>query len=392
VLEQLIKVSPDLKQLRAEGYEIEFKGGYLLTHHIPYVNSSKEIKYGTLVSELEMNNMRTNPPSNHVIHFIGEHPCNKDGSLILPIQNASQNLALTEEITINHSFSNKPANGYANYYAKVSRYIDIISAPAKSLDNKVTEKTFRVIASSEEESTFKYFDTNSSRANINILNSKFKGQKIAIVGLGGTGAYILDLIAKTPVDEMHLFDGDVFSQHNAFRSPGAASTEQLDRLMNKVNYYSEVYSNMHKNIIPHAEYIDEDNVHYLKEMTYVFICVDKSTVRKNIIENLLKMGVSFIDVGLGVNVVDDKLLGTLRVTNGDIDKNDHLAVRAAFGNGDEENEYSTNIQIAELNSLNASLAVIKWKKMSGFYHDSYNEHHCSYSISNSKLTNEDTTA
>ncbi|WP_318271316.1 ThiF family adenylyltransferase [Sphingobacterium cellulitidis] len=46
---------------------------------------------------------------------------------------------------------------------------------------------------------------------------KLERQKIAIIGLGGTGAYILDMVAKTPVKEIHLFDGDSFDQHNAFR-------------------------------------------------------------------------------------------------------------------------------------------------------------------------------
>lgn len=390
MLQQLINNSPDLKQLRTEGYEIEYKGGYLLIHHIPYVNSSKEIRYGTLVSELALiSKTQTALPTNHVIHFIGEHPCNKDGSIITSIQNASQNKQLEKDVIINHSFSNKPANGYANYFLKVSRYADIISAPAKSLDNSVTEKTFKVLPDGDEDTVFHYPDTNSSRANINLLNAKFKGQKIAIIGLGGTGAYILDLIAKTPVDEIHLFDGDVFSQHNAFRSPGAASIKQLDRVMKKVNYYSEEYLKMHKNVIPHAEYITDDNIGLLNKMTYVFICVDKNSARKSIINNLLKMGISFIDVGLGVNIVDDKLIGTLRVTNGSPVKNDHLKIRALLEGDDDENEYATNIQIADLNSLNASLAVIKWKKMSAFYHDSYQEHHCSYSISNSKLINED---
>ena len=35
----------------------------------------------------------------------------------------------------------------------------------------------------------------------------------------------------------------------------------------------------------------------------------------------------------------------------------------------EDDEYATNIQIADLNALNALMAVIKWKKLSGFYQD-----------------------
>ena len=38
-----INRSPDLKLLVDEGFEIEVKGGHLIVHHIPYVNSSREI-------------------------------------------------------------------------------------------------------------------------------------------------------------------------------------------------------------------------------------------------------------------------------------------------------------------------------------------------------------
>jgi len=393
MLEQLINHSPDLKQLRNEGYDLEYKGGYLLIHHIPYINSSKEIKHGILVSELNLLNANTTAaPKTHVIYFNGEFPCNKDGSIISQIQHTSQNTALAEGVIINHSFSNKPPTGYANYYLKISRYVEIITAPAKSLDKSVTEKTFRVLKEDKEDTIFQYPDTNSSRANINMINSKFKEQKIAIIGLGGTGAYILDLVAKTPVLEIHLFDGDVFSQHNAFRSPGAASSEQLDKVMKKVNYYTEMYSKMHKNIIPHIEYITDDNISCLNQMSFVFISVDKNSVRKSIIGILLKLNVPFIDVGIGVEIVDDNLIGMIRVTSGSAIKNDHLLKRISIEDNVIDDEYATNIQIADLNSLNASLAVIKWKKTNDFYQDLKNEHHCTYTINTSQLINEDYTA
>jgi len=388
----LISLSPDLKRLRDEGYEIEVKAGYLLAHHIPYLNSSKEIKYGTLVSELTLsNNTLTARPNTHVIYFIGEFPCNKDGSIITAIQHQSQIQRLHENITINHSFSNKPPTGYANYYLKVSRYAEIISAPAKSIDNTVTEKTFKLIPDEDAHSVFKYFDTNSSRANINIVNSKFNGQKIAIIGLGGTGAYILDLVAKTPVSEIHIYDGDDFLQHNAFRAPGAASNEVLNLKKRKVRYFEDIYSNMHKGIISHDYYLTETNLEELKQMSYVFICVDKNSVRKSIMDYLIHHGVTFFDVGLGVNIVDDFLIGTLRLTIGTAQKNDHLSKRISSTDADADNEYSTNIQIADLNALNATLAVIKWKKISGFYQDLEKEHHSTYSLNVAQLINEDLT-
>jgi hypothetical protein len=44
-------------------------------------------------------------------------------------------------------------------------------------------------------------------------------------------------------------------------------------------------------------------------------------------------------------------------------------------NGDEtDNEYSHNMQIADLNAPNAAVAVVRWKKVIGFYSDQEGEH------------------
>jgi len=382
--QQLINHSQDLKRLRDEGYEIEVRGGYLLIHHIPFVNQIKQIQYGTLVTTLH--NIQ-----DHVISFIGDNPCDVNGEFITAIQHNNANAVLNNEITVNRSFSNKPAGGYPNYYEKVKRYTDIISAPAKYLDPLVTEKTFKVIADSANETVFQYIDTNSSRANIEMINTKLEGQKIAIIGLGGTGAYILDMVAKTPVKEIHLFDGDSFDQHNAFRSPGAASMNDLSEGPRKAVYYQKLYSNMHKFIHVHDYYLKKENLRELDQMDYVFVCVDKNTARAIITDYLVSKGVAFSDVGLGVNVVDDKLTGAVRVTSANRNKNDHLPLRI-FSEDSDNNEYTTNIQIAELNALNAVFAVLKWKKISGIYVDLENEHHSSYSISVSKIFNEDVPA
>jgi hypothetical protein len=50
---------------------------------------------------------------------------------------------------------------------------------------------------------------------------------------------------KTAVSEIHVFDGDVVLQHNAFRAPGAPTLSQLQAKPQKVNHLFELYSNMH---------------------------------------------------------------------------------------------------------------------------------------------------
>ncbi|KAF5029749.1 ThiF family protein [anaerobic digester metagenome] len=244
-----------------------------------------------------------------------------------------------------------------------------------------------------DKNIFNYPDTNSSRAGIEFLNRKFENQKIAIIGLGGTGSYILDQVAKTPVKEIHIFDADVFQLHNAFRSPGAVSSEKLEAEngIMKVDYYYGIYSNMHAGITAHSNYVTLENVSELKDFSYVFISIDKNEVRYNLTKAFLNMGVTFIDVGIGVNKSDDCLNGAVRVTVGTTEKSDHLDFRIGSSES-EENEYSNNIQIADLNCLNAMLAVLKWKKLSGFYQDVKQEHNSLFLINTNKLLNEDNPA
>lgn len=155
--QQLINLNPDLKRLRDEGYEMEIQGGHLLVHHIPYLNSIKEVKFGTLVSQLSIiGNGKIGKPHTHVIDFSGENPCNIDGTLISSIQHSNSPNKLTERIRIDRSFSNKPLGGYSDQYQKFKRYIDIISAPAKYLDCSISEKTFKVIPDSDNETVSIY--------------------------------------------------------------------------------------------------------------------------------------------------------------------------------------------------------------------------------------------
>lgn len=237
---------------------------------------------------------------------------------------------------------------------------------------------------------FKYPDTNSARAKIEALNNKFEDLKIGIIGLGGTGAYILDLISKTPVAEIHLYDGDVFQLHNAFRAPGAtpATKFSANRSLYKVDYLKTIYDEMHSKIMAYKMFINNENINELKKLDFIFISVDNSKGRYMIASGLLLLNIPFIDVGLGVNEVENELIGTVRVTVGSPQKNDHLENRI----GSEEldgNEYATNIQIADLNCLNAALAVIGWKKYVGFYQDLKKEHNQLYFINTSKILNED---
>lgn len=391
---QLLDRSPDLLHLVADGYEVEIVGSHLLIKHVPYVNSRREVAFGTLVSVLTLANEATTKPSDHVVSFAGEHPCKADGTEIIQIKHQSQRQDLGHGIVVDHTFSNKPADGYQDYYDKMTTYIRIISGPAEAVDPDATARTRRVVPSDDPKSVFTYRDTASSRAGIGAVSSKLELDKVAILGLGGTGSYVLDLVAKTPIREIHLFDGDRFLQHNAFRSPGAASLDDLKNIPSKVTYFKNQYSKMHRGIVAHEVYVDATNMDELRQMNFVFVCLDRPSVKKAIVERLEAFDIPFVDVGMGIELVDEALGGVLRVTTSSKRMRDHVRNKSRIpfsdaAGDDDEAAYSRNIQIADLNALNAALAVVKWKKLFGFYRDLDHEHFSTFTIDGNALVNED---
>lgn len=386
----LISHSPDLKRLRDEGYAVEIHSGYVVLKDIPYVTPSQSIQWGMLVSELTLAGNITTTPSTHVVYFAGEYPCHRNGRVLQQIKHESARQILGLGLVVDHSFSSKPEGGYRDYYHKMTTYAAMISHPALALNPTLTLNPFPVMEDQDDESVFTYIDTASSRAEIGVLTSRLAVGGVGIVGLGGTGSYILDLLAKTPVKEIRLFDGDTFLQHNAFRAPGAASLEDLNAKPTKVDYLKGIYSRMHRNIVAYNTRIDVANVDLLQGLDFVFLCLDKGEAKRQIVEALEVFDIPFIDVGMGIEFRKEGLGGILRVTTSTTQNRERARMtRIPFSDGDDHNEYAHNIQVADLNALNATLAVIKWKKFVGFYEDLEGEYFCTYTLDGNHVLNED---
>lgn len=390
-----IVLDPDLRRLQQEGYEVEVRSGHLLIHSVPYVNSQREVLRGIVITNLSGNVGELGPPGDHQVWFAGEYPCHHTGAPIDGIRHTSQRFELWPGFEAQHRFSNKfyGTNGYPDYYSKMKNYISIISNEAKEIEPEATPCTFKVIVSTEGDSVFRYWDSASSRANILTISAKLAMRKIAIIGLGGTGSYVLDLVAKTPVREIHLFDGDSFLQHNAFRAPGATSIETLEEKLPKAVNFARIYDAMRIGVIPHSYYLTEDNINELSGFDFIFLCVDKGAVRKLVSSFLRKQDIAFIDVGMELLMVPENtsLLGTCRATLSTPDKSDHFDKHAPQGVDNGNDLYRSNIQVADMNALNAALAVIKWKQYCGFYQDLVKVHQTTYSVNSHSLTRDEMT-
>ncbi len=146
------------------------------------------------------------------------------------------------------------------------------------------------------------------------------------------------------------------------------------------------YSVMRRGIVEHAYHVDESNVDELREMDFVFLCIDAGGAKRAIVEHLEELRTPFVDVGMGVHLVDDRLLGILRVTASTDDNRDVFRREVSLSDAVQD-DYDTNIQVADLNALNAALAVVKWKKLVGFYWDHRSEVHATYTIDSNMLLN-----
>jgi hypothetical protein len=393
----LISRSDDLQRLIKEGFVLELYGNtHLIVHNVPYVNSRKRLARGKLVCTLSLlpDNSRTAPAtSDHTMHFIGEVPCHINGLPLDAIINSSGAFPIVGDIVAQHYLSSKPEGSgkYENYYDKVVAYEKAVGNPARHYDRSANARSGGRLIATDDDSPFQIPDTASARYRITPLNKLFSAQAVGIVGLGGTGSYVLDLVAKTPVREVHLFDGDQLLNHNLFRSPGVPTEPEVADFPLKTDFYQRTYSRMHKGINSHPEYITDGNVDSLRGLDFVFVCVDNGNARKLITSKLAEFGIDFSDTGIGVGLVDDKLDGVVRCTTVLRDRTGWASALKYLPFGEpEEDEYDADIQIADLNSLNACFAVLRWKRLSGFYRDYRDEENCTYMIEGNSLTSRPT--
>lgn len=239
------------------------------------------------------------------------------------------------------------------------------------------------------DSPFIFRDSASARVLTTDLARKVAHERVAIVGLGGTGSYVLDLVAKTWVREIHLFDGDTFEQHNAFRAPGAFSTGDIAGGVSKAVFHRARYATMRRGIHAVAAHVNESNVDILGTCHTVFLCMDGGPAKGLILDTCTRNGALFIDCGMGVHRTNPggPLMGTMRVTTCLPNQHEHGGVFIDMAGDDAPGEYERNAQMAELNALNAALAVIKWKKMRGIYNDLGRELDSMYVLDGNRLIN-----
>lgn len=393
---QLASRNDDIRRLVEKGYAVAVdSSGYLIVRDIPYLDANRALQFGAFVTKLVYTTPEKVKQHNHQVFFTGSPPHNMDGTPIALIGDNPASLTLSaaaSDIFVKRQFSNKlVVNGekvdYPDFFAKIENYRTIISGPAMALyPDRAKVFTYRKIKT-DNDSVFKISDTLTGRAEIMELSQRFKDEVVVVIGLGGTGAYLLDFLVKTPVKEIRGFDGDLFHIHNQFRSPGRFDgTEGAEFDRPKADVYRARYENLRHGLSLTHKYIDSTCAEDLKGATFAFVAIDKGSSRKEIFELLIALKIPYIDMGMGLDRKQGSLSGQLRAT--------YYSPEDAQARKDQEfvmlvdhpdAEYRLNIQIAELNALNAALAIIQYKKIKGFYFDSTTDFHFVFRVPDTKI-------
>src|SRR3954452_22194648 len=126
-----ISLSPDLSRLRSEGYDIRIEEGYLLVRDVPYLDAAGAVVRGTLVKALTLSGDVAARPGDHTAFLIGPAPHDGDRRVLRAV-NSSVRQQVLPGLIVDHYLSQKPADGYADFYALVSTYVSLLAKHAEA--------------------------------------------------------------------------------------------------------------------------------------------------------------------------------------------------------------------------------------------------------------------
>ncbi len=391
MFQKLVSHNDDIRRLVEKGYAVAFDSGYLVIRDIPYLDDQKQLQWGAFVAKLVFIDKEKVTQDDHQIFFAGSIPHGIDGMPIPNLAGGPTPLALSDackDVVVQRRFSNKPrgTGKFKDFFDKIESYLGIISGPAMELHG-ANPYTFRAVKDIVSDSVFKFHDTLTSRAEITDLSAKFANDVVAVIGVGGTGAYVLDFLVKTPVKEIRAFDLDLYHVHNAFRSPGRLEEGELGKP--KADVYRARYENFRNGLKVERKFIDASGGAEFEGVTFAFVCIDKGSSRARIFDLLISKGIPFIDVGMGLNRKRGPVNGMLRATYYSAEHGQNVREKALAEMSDMPDDiYRTNIQISEINALNACLAVIRFKQLRGFYFEEVPYYHLLLEIGDLKIVGE----
>ena len=188
-------------------------------------------------------------------------------------------------------------------------------------------------------------------------------ENVAVVGLGGVGAWIADFVAKSDAREVHGWDHDCIEPKNILRMPGALDPgEWIGRP--KAEWLQETYRRIRKGVHGHKVKVGADNVQdVLVGTTFAFVAVDHAEDRMMLCNSLASAGVPFVVAGLSLSRQDKRVRVAMRVVTGHLGLPSWRQAIPQVGQSGQD-DYGS-LDMPDVYSIAAGWAVQSWRKMRG---------------------------
>lgn len=358
------------QEARRRGWTVGVHHDRIAVSEVPYRKKDGEAGRCQIAVEIEDDGLTMRAPehggANHAARLIGV----SDGCAYQSSGEPVGNVLWTDGINECVISIKRDDGEYLNAWHALSVYTSRVAGEVGIEGREQVERVFEFEIAGED-----------SR-DMRIWRDQVRRQRIGIVGLGGVGLWILDLMSKTDVSEIVIWDGDEIEGRNLLRAPGWAGQDAIGK--NKAQFFGEHYQRMRMGITIYPEYWQPYNaMDVLGELDFVFVAVDKTDTRTTLCEILEQIGIPFIDVGMGIELRQGRVGGSCQVFfSGEDPGRRRIGIPTA--EGEREDGYY-ELQLADLGALNAALAVATWRRHIGQYEGKATDWLMRYWIDNNDL-------
>ncbi|MDE0408073.1 MAG: ThiF family adenylyltransferase [Alphaproteobacteria bacterium] len=208
-------------------------------------------------------------------------------------------------------------------------------------------------------------------------------ERVAIIGLGGVGAWIADFVVKADPWEVHGWDYDCIESKNILRMPGGSDPNVwIGRP--KADWFQETYSLIHTNVHGYNVKVVPQNVQEVIEKgTFAFVAVDDADDRMMVCDALAGSGVPFVVVGLSPVRKDKRVKISMRIVTAHVGVSSWRQAIPQVGQAGQD-DYGS-VDLPDVYSMAAGWAVQSWRKMRGQFWQKQREECLHYDANDQSL-------
>ena len=208
-------------------------------------------------------------------------------------------------------------------------------------------------------------------------------ERVAIVGLGGVGAWIADFVVKADPQEVHGWDYDCIEPKNILRMPGGLDPGAwIGRP--KAGWFQETYSLIHTNVHGHDVKVLPVNVQEVIEgTTFAFVVVDHADDRMMVCDALANAGIPFVVAGLSPVRKDKRVKVSMRIVTAHVGVSSWRDAIPQVGQAGQD-DYGS-LELPDVYSTAAGWAIQSWRKVRGQIWQEQREECLDYSANDQSL-------